>query len=153
MKTLISFGLFSMFFFFVVVFFHNDSQAFFLCCFVWVEQNWSSWVKTISLNSLTSFSKTVVDERVLTRPVCLLWTENRQGWPRSQTRLRDTGTDWMPSWTVWPACFRSLQMSSPNWTSCQCCVSAWAISASRASFKVRSTMRLSSEGFYPVTWG
>lgn len=56
MKTLIRFGLFSCFFFF---FFHSDSQAVFLC--VWVEQNWSSWVKSISLNSLTSSSKSVCD--------------------------------------------------------------------------------------------
>lgn len=41
--------------YFPCFFFYNDSQAF-IFFFVWVEQNWSSWVKSISLNSLRSSS-------------------------------------------------------------------------------------------------
>lgn len=60
---------------------------------------------------------------------------------RRQTRLRGTGTGWMPSWTGWPACCHSPLMSSPSWTSCRCFVSQFPTSASKVSSKVGQMKR------------
>lgn len=63
---------------------------------------------------------------------------------RKPTRPSGTGTGWTLSWTGWPACCRSLRMSSPSWTSCPCCAWQSPTSVSKASSKVEGVKKINA---------
>lgn len=98
----------------------------------------SCWWKIVSVLQIVKPSKHVLASSISEHYplVFCVFSLVQSLLPWRPTHPNATGTVWISSWTVWPACCPSPRRSEVAWTNCRCSGSVWDTSRLRVTSMV-----------------